>query len=34
MGRECPDCGSRNIEERGAIFGDTYICEDCGYTFG
>jgi len=37
MGRECPDCGSDNIEERekGFIFTKTYfICMDCGYTFG
>lgn len=38
MGRECPECGSRDIEERedrGFIFTDIYfICMDCGYTFG
>lgn len=34
MGRECPECGSDNIEERskGFIFPSTYyICLECGW---
>ena len=37
MGRECPECGSVDIEERseGFIFTTKYyICMNCGYTFG
>ena len=38
MGRECPDCGSEDFEERtkGGFFSreDYFVCMSCGHTFG